>query len=141
MSTYYLVEPPSTQSAPVDYSSVYNSIYNELANIDTDTTGLAATTILIAASLSTLANNSTILAEKLTAIETYHKKMKELGEAGGIHIRGPFEALSLISIYKLLVEQARVLDVEGSATSEIQSQAIVKAEEYITKLNENFKEF
>ena len=66
----------------------------------------------IAVALETVATNSTAIktaletvAAKQTAMETYQKKLKELGEAGGIHVVGPYEWLSMYSIYKLLIEQ------------------------------------
>lgn len=148
MSTYYLVEPQAVPSSTPDYSTVYNNISQELADIDNDTTPMAATLALIAASLATMAANSTVVAEKTTtiankqtAMETYQKTLKELGEGQGIHIRGPFESLGMISVYRLLIEQARILESEGVATAELQAQAKNKVEEYITKIDAEFKEF
>lgn len=66
----------------------------------------------IATSLETIATQSTnittqltTIADKISAIETYQKKMKELGEGEGIHMVGPYEWLSMYAIYKLLVQQ------------------------------------
>ena len=91
----YLFEPAPAASPTYDYGSVYgnistylNQVREELADIDIDTTATAATLLLIATSLGTMATNSTTMATKLTAIETYQKKMKELGEGPGIHFIG-----------------------------------------------------
>ena len=133
----YLFEP-AVATPSNDYSTVYSNIATylnqareELADIDTDTTSLATTLLLIATSLATIATNSTtvanntttiatnttnisdqqtIIAEKQTAMETYQKKLKELGEGAGIHIIGAYEAFSLATTYRLLIEQAKILE-------------------------------
>ena len=130
MSRYFIA--PETAAAPTptyDYGSVYgnistylNQVREELADIDIDTTASAATLLLIATSLGTMATNSTTMATKLTAIETYQKKMKELGEGPGIRIIGPYEVFGMISIYRLLIEQTKILDsAEPASASQIQA--------------------
>lgn len=59
----------------------------------------------ISVQASTIAQQQTTIATKQTAMETYQKKLKELGEANGIHVVGPYEWLSMYAIYKLLVDQ------------------------------------
>ena len=141
----YLFEPGT---ATADYGSVYgnistylNQVREELADIDVDTTASAATLLLIATSLGTMATNSTTMAtnsttmatntttiaSKLTAIETYQKKMKELGEGPGIHFIGPYEVFGLVSIYRMMIEQAKILESTGDApTSEQVAQALIE---------------
>jgi hypothetical protein len=74
-----------------------------------------------------MATNSTTMATKLTAIETYQKKMKELGEGDGIHFIGPYEIFGLVSIYRMMIEQAKILESTGTtATPEQVTQALVE---------------
>ena len=113
----YLLEPAAAAATVPDYSGAITNITSELNDIDTDTTSMAAQILLIAASLATMATNSTTIAEKLTAIETYHKRIKELGETTGIHMIGPYEKFGLISIYKLLIEEAKILEVDKVSDS------------------------
>jgi hypothetical protein len=130
----YLFEPAPAASPTYDYGSVYgnistylNQVREELADIDIDTTATAATLLLIATSLGTMATNSTTMATKLTAIETYQKKMKELGEGDGIHFIGPYEIFGLVSIYRMMIEQAKILESTGTtATPEQVTQALVE---------------
>lgn len=136
MSTYYLVEPAAapTTTPVYDYGSVYTTIANQLASIDTDTTGVAATVLLIAASLNTIATNSTTIAEKLTAIETYQKKVKELAEGTGIHFVSPWEWVGLVSLYKLFLEEGKILDTAKNVTPEQLAAAMSKFNEYMDKI-------
>ena len=135
MSRYFIA--PETAAAPTptyDYGSVYgnistylNQVREELADIDVDTTASAATLLLIATSLGTMATNSTTMATKLTAIETYQKKMKELGEGPGIHFIGPYEVFGLVSIYRMMIEQAKILESTGTtSTPEQVAQALIE---------------
>jgi len=144
MSTYYIVEPPTAPvSTPVyDYGSVYTTIADQLASIDTDTTGLAATVLLIAASLGTMANNSTTIANnsttiatKLSAIETYQQRMKELAETTGIRIVGPYEWLGFIPSYINYIEKGEILETTGTVSPEQIEAALEKLTEYFEKIN------
>lgn len=164
----YLFEPAVAATPSYDYSTVYGNIATylnqareELADIDTDTTSLATTLLLIATSLATMATNSTtianntttiasnttnisdqqtIIAEKQTAMETYQKKLKELGEGAGIHAIGPYEAWGNIATYKFLIEQAKILDKSTEASKKEQAEALRTVSEYLVKLN-NVKAF
>ncbi len=69
--------------------------------------------------LETIASNSTsiknsleTISNKQTAIEAYIKRLKELGETTGIHMIGPYEKFGLISIYKLLIEEGKILELD-----------------------------
>ena len=142
MSRYFIApETAATPTPTYDYGSVYgnistylNQVREELADIDVDTTASAATLLLIATSLgtmaansTTMATNSTTMATKLTAIETYQKKMKELGEGPGIHFIGPYEVFGLVSIYRMMIEQAKILESTGTtSTPEQVAQALIE---------------
>jgi hypothetical protein len=111
-----------------DYSAHLTSIATSLAVIATNTSTIAVNTTLMAA-------NSTTVAEKVTAMETYQKRLKELGEGKGIHVVGPWEWIGLISIYRLLVEEGKILDTTLDVTDEQIKEALVKVNGYLDKLN------
>lgn len=130
MSRYFIApETAATPTPTYDYGSVYgnistylNQVREELADINVDTTAAAASLGTMATNSTTIATNITTIASKLTAIETYQKKMKELGEGPGIHFIGPYEVFGMISIYRLLVEQAKISDsAESASASQIQA--------------------
>ena len=151
----YLFEPSPAASPTYDYGNVYsnistylNQVREELADIDVDTTASAATLLLIATSLgtmatnsttmatnsTTMATNSTTIANKLTDIETYQQRLKELGESTGIHIRGPYESIGFISMYRMLIEQAKLIDHTEFASPSERERAMNALHEYIEKI-------
>ena len=80
-------------------------------NIDTMSTNIATQTVAITGlkiDLDILAANSTI--------------MKNLAQGTGIRIIGPYEVFGMISVYRLLIEQAKILDTtESASASQIQA--------------------
>jgi len=119
-----------------------------LDNIATDIDAIATDIDAIATDIDTIASNSTtikdkqtILADKQTAIETYQKKLKELGETTGIRSRGPFESWGNISTYKFLIEQGKILDQENAVSPEKYAQALAAVQTYLNLINEKGKEF
>jgi hypothetical protein len=107
--------------------------------IDIDT--MAANSTIIKDKQSVIADKQTVIADKTTSIETYQKKLKELGETTGIRSRGPFETWGNISTYKYLIEQAKILDETNKASPELQASALQSIQDYLTLINEKGKEF
>jgi hypothetical protein len=152
MSTYYLVEPPTEPvSTPVyNYGGVYSQISAYLSNIDADTSAMATSLALIAVSLANISTNSTTtasnlttVAEKQTAMETYQKKLKELGEGNGIRVVGPYELVQFITTYRLLIEEGKLLGWRDSQPSDKDvGKALNDLGKYIEKIRQNIpKEF
>jgi hypothetical protein len=83
--------------------------------------------------VSNISLKQTTIADKQTAIETYQKKIKELGESDGIRILGAYDAFGMVSIYRLLIEQAKILSTDESATPE-QIQASIDEVERVVGL-------
>lgn len=126
----YLLEPAAPSATVPDYSGAITNITSELNDIDTDTTSMAAQILLIAASLATMASNSTSIKNSLTTIENsvnsgstnllsvlsdiqgYQQRLKDLGETTGIRIRSPYETFGMVSIYKLLIEEGKILELD-----------------------------
>ena len=110
-------------------STSLSTVATKLGTISLDGANIKVDIGDIDASLATVAN-------KITEIEKYQKALKELGETSGIHIRGPYEALGMVTLYKLLIEQAKILeDTEGASPAE-KAAALAKTQEYITKIND-----
>jgi hypothetical protein len=84
----------------IDYTTYYARIATALETIATQATTIAAQTTIIAAQTTIVAAQTTIVASKQTAMETYQKKLKELGEGSGIRVIGPYEVFGMISIYR-----------------------------------------
>jgi hypothetical protein len=98
-----------------------------VSNISLKQTVIATNQTTIAEKQTTIATNQATIAEKQTAMETYQKKMKELGEGPGIHFIGPYEIFGLVSIYRMMIEQAKILESTGTtATPEQVTQALVE---------------
>ena len=115
-------------SIAIDYTTYYDRIATALETMATNSTTMATNS-------TTMATNITTIASKLTAIETYQKKLKELGEGSGIRVIGPYEVFGMISIYRLLIEQAKILDsAESASASQIQA-----ALSEVTRLSERIK--
>ena len=106
----------------IDYTTYYARIATALETIATQATTIAAQTTIVAAQTTIVAAQTTIVASKQTAMETYQKKLKELGEGSGIRVIGPYEVFGMISVYRLLIEQAKILDTtESASASQIQA--------------------
>lgn len=145
MSKYFLIEPaaePTPAEPSPDYGNVYSQILLKLTEIEVDTSSIAASLITMALNSTTIAANSTILAEKLTAIETYQKRVKELGEGPGFRIKSPYEIFSMVAIYKLFIEEGKIFDFEKIITEQEKSAALAEVIQYMQKINTNIpKEF
>ena len=144
-------------SIAIDYTTYYDRIATALETIATNSTTVATNSTTVATNSTTMATNSTTMAtnsttmatntttiaSKLPAIETYQKKMKELGEGPGIHFIGPYEVFGLVSIYRMMIEQAKILESTGDApTSEQVAQALIEVRRLSELIKTNIsKEF
>ena len=126
----------------IDYSAYYERIATALETIATNSLAIknnldtiATKQTTIADKQTTIADKQTTIADKTTAMETYQKKLKELGEGAGIRAIGPFEAWGNISTYKFLIEQAKVLDTTNAASEDLQNKAIAEVQRYLDLIN------
>jgi hypothetical protein len=105
---------------------------------------LAAAAETIAQNSTTIADNSNAIktaletiAVKITDIESYQKRLKELGETTGIRVIGPYDWLGLINVYRSLIEQGGILDTQGNVDPAKQSAAESLIASYVSKI-QNF---
>ena len=130
----------SKGSAAQVYAQILNSAAHTIncANFnivfDNGSTPLGSILSDIAQASEDTARASETIASKLTAIETYQKKMKELGEGPGIHFIGPYEWLGFIPSYINYIEKGELLDIEGQVSAEQIAAALAKLTVYIDKI-------
>jgi hypothetical protein len=74
-------------------------------------------------------------------METYQKKLKELGEGPGIHFIGPYDWIGIVALYKLLIEEGDILDVTNDVSTEKVAEALAKVNGYLEKIKEMPSEF
>jgi hypothetical protein len=146
------VTAPESSAATLQTASGVGVAYNYGSHYSSIASSLA----IIANNSSTVAINTKTMAEKLTAmtemlghIESYQQsmsnseasmeqhqnRMKNLAEGKGIHVIGPYDWVGLISIYKLLVEEAHVLDTTNKASDANIVEAAKVLNEYLAKIN------
>jgi hypothetical protein len=111
----------------IDYSDYYKRIA-----VSAET--LAVNSTAIKDSIAAIATQTTTIASKQTAMETYQKKLKELGEGTGIHVVGPYDWLGLINVYRSLIEQGAIADTQGNVSAGQQAEAIALVNTYIAKI-------
>jgi uncharacterized coiled-coil protein SlyX len=129
-SDYYKRIAVSAETLATNSTAIKDSI----AAIDTKLGTIATQTTTIAAQTTIVAAQTTIVASKQTAMETYQKKLKELGETTGIHVVGPYDWLGLINVYRSLIEQGGIADTQGNVSNAKQAEAIALVNAYIAKI-------
>ena len=122
----------------IDYSSYYERIATAAETIATQITTLATQVTTIATQATTTATNTTIIADKQTAMETYQKKLKELGEGNGIRVVGPYELVQFITTYRILIEEGKLLSFRDKQPSAKEvDKALNDLGDYIAKIKQN----
>ena len=89
----------------------------------------------IKTAIETIATQQTTIATKLTEIETYQQRIKELAEGSGIHFVGPWEWVGLLSLYKLFIEEGKILEETNNVSAEKLAEALAKFNQYKDKVN------
>ena len=114
-------------AANIIKAHIENGIKSEMSaiksDIDTMNTNIASQTTAInglKSDLDTIATNSTTMAT--------------LASGTGMHVIGPYDWIGLISIYRLFIEQGKVLDKSQEVSADQLAAAISAAEGYIAKL-------
>jgi hypothetical protein len=127
---------------PIDYSSYYTSIATALGTIASNSTDIKNSLATIATQTTIVASQTTTIAGALTSIESHQNKLRQLGEGPGIHIIGAYESFGMVTLYRLLIEQAKILDsAEAASASQIQA-AITEATRIAQLIRSNVpKEF
>lgn len=137
----YLIEPAAQPTYAYDYSSHYSTmsgylsnIASSLATINTSLNTIETNSTTTAEKLTILATQTTTIASKQTAMETYFQRIKELAEGTGVHIIGPWDWVGLVALYKIFIEEGKILDTSDDVSEDQIAQARVKLNSYISKI-------
>jgi hypothetical protein len=87
---------------------------------------------------NSITSSQAVIADKQSAIEIYQKKLKELAEGNGIRIVTPYEWVTLVSIYKLLIEENGLINGIRELTESEKNQAQERISSYLSKIQEFF---
>jgi hypothetical protein len=109
--------------AAVDYSTVYATIATALSTIATNSTSIKDNIALIKDSMATIATQTTTVASQTTTLASNSTTITGLATGNGIHIVGAYDVFGMLSIYRLLIEQAKVLENAGTTASPAQITA------------------
>ncbi len=115
-------------SVAIDYTLYYDRIATALETIATNSTAIKT-------AVESIATQQTTIATKLTAIETYQQRIKELAEGTGVHFVGPWEWVGLLSLYKLFIEEGKILEETNNVSAEKLAEALAKFNQYKDKVN------
>ncbi len=118
-------------SITVDYTAFVERAVTALETIASNSTSIKN-------SLNTIENSvnsgSTNLLSVLSDIQSYQQRLKELGETTGIRIKSPYETFGMISIYKLLVEEGKILELDKVSDAK-RDEAYRKLQYYFDQIN------
>lgn len=131
----------TTESATfesVDYTYLIKDIRD---SIGTDSTTISGVLSASSQALETIADRQSAIAVAQTSMETYQKRIKELGEGSGYRIKGPYEIFSIVTLWKLLIEEGKILDLDKTLGGK-EAESLAKVLEYMQKINSQIpKEF
>ena len=109
--------------AAVDYSTVYATIATALSTIATNSTSIKDSLATIATQTTTVASQTTTVASQTTTLASNSTTITGLATGNGIHIVGAYDVFGMLSIYRLLIEQAKVLENAGTTATPAQITA------------------
>ncbi len=125
-----------------DYSQHLDRLVSALDQIAISAAGIndklgtiVADSNLIAIAQTSIMSSQTTIAAKQSAMETYQKKVKELAEGTGVHFVGPWEWVGLLSLYKLFIEEGKILEETNNVSAEKLAEALAKFNQYKDKVN------
>ncbi len=110
-------------------TKIDNTSASHLNTVKSNTTTMATNSTTVAANTTTMANMQ-------TDMESHLQKLRELGEGPGIHFVGPYDWFGLISMYKLLIEQGKILENDTTLTPDQINSAKAVANDFINKIKQ-----
>lgn len=112
-------------SMAIDYTSYYDRIATALETIATNSTAIKNSIASITTNTGTMATQQTTMAAQQTTMASEQTIMANLATGTGIHTRGVYETFGTMSLYRLLIEQAKILDYSTGSASEAQKTAAI----------------
>lgn len=95
---------------------------------------LATNSTTIKDSISNISTNTDTIAANTTTLATNSTTLTELGQGTGIHMIGPWDWIGLVSLYKLFIEEGKILELGDNVSPSDLATAIARFEEYIDKI-------
>jgi hypothetical protein len=84
---------------------------------------IATQSVTLASQTTIIATNTTAISNTLSDIEGHQQKVRELAEGTGIRTIGPYDVFGMVSIYRLLIEKAKILETDGTTATLAQKTA------------------
>lgn len=112
------------------------SIDNSLSSISSSTAGINANTSSMNTNIALQTVAITGLKADLDIIAANSTIMKNLAQGTGIHMVGPYDWVGLISTYRILVEQGKILETTGQVDPTALIQAKQNIQAYINKIKD-----
>jgi hypothetical protein len=124
-TTVTMTSPGTTtiEDTGVNYSTVYTTIATALETIATNSTSIKNDIASIKDDINTIATQTTTVASQTTILASNSSTITGLATGSGIHIVGAYDGFGMVSLYRLLVEQAKILDDTGGLASPEKIQA------------------
>ena len=124
-TTVTMTSPGTTtiEDTGVNYSTVYTTIATALETIATNSTSIKNDIASIKDDINTIATQTTTVASQTTILASNSTTITGLATGSGIHIVGAYDGFGMVSLYRLLVEQAKILDDTGGLASPEKIQA------------------
>ena len=132
----------------VNYTTELSNIATALGTLATNSTTISTTLTALETSVATLVTNSTSIRTTLSSINTTLASMETNlstlssnsttmttnGSTTGIHIKSPYDDFTMVSIYKLLIEQGKALDTTTAVSQSEQTAALATIANYVTHI-------
>lgn len=118
----------ATGGIALDYSVYLDTLTNTATNY-------APYLDRIAASLETLATNSISIAASVASVASNFTTITNLSTGTGIHTVKAHDWLGVAALYRLFVEQGKILDTSTYVSTSTQTVALAELETYVQKFN------
>ena len=112
-----------------DYSDFYERIATALETIATTSTQIASSLQSIAGTLSSVDVTLTAIADDVRIITTQ-------STGTGIHTVGAHDWMGYMALYRLFIEEGKILDTSTYVSTSSTAEALTAVEEYVQKIND-----
>ena len=99
------------------------SVFTKLKDLSISASSSTQSLETIATQTTIIATNTTAISNTLSDIEGHQQKVRELAEGTGIRMIGPYDVFGMVSIYRLLIEKAKILETDGTTATLAQKEA------------------
>ena len=119
------LETIATNSTTI--SNTLSTLETNVATLATNSTTISGTLTDVDSKISTIATNSTLM-------EDHQHRLRTLGDTTGVHIKSPYDDFTMVSIYRLLVEQGKAADLTEAVSQADQTAALAAISSYVERI-------